>query len=396
MIATLATRADAAGIKTCVVSTDRDAFQLCSENVCLMMTPRGVSDVQRLHARARRAPLRRPARPGAGLHRAEGRHLRQHPGRPRDRRQDGRTADRPVRLARGGDRARGRALAGSAQEHHRARRAGTRVEGPRDDAARARPRLGADRARARARPTARSSARCSGASSSATCWAASTSWTRRCRRRCPSRSRESTVAWREGELPPLADWEGYAADGDRVAVATANGVVVRAEAEQRSVARRAAARRPRREVAQGAPRVDDTHDRRVPDRARARRVRARRPERRVRARGRCPEPAGRGGDRRARPPRRGAAAADRADARAGARARLRAPLPRDRAAADRRARGDGGRRASRSTPTEWARSRRGSSTGSRSSRRRRTSSRARSSCSARRSRSRGSSSRSSS
>jgi DNA polymerase I len=46
VIATLATRADAAEIKTCVVSTDRDAFQLCSDNVCVMMTPRGVSDVQ--------------------------------------------------------------------------------------------------------------------------------------------------------------------------------------------------------------------------------------------------------------------------------------------------------------------------------------------------------------
>ena len=46
VIATLATRADAEGVRTCVVSTDRDAFQLCSENVCLMMTPRGVSDVQ--------------------------------------------------------------------------------------------------------------------------------------------------------------------------------------------------------------------------------------------------------------------------------------------------------------------------------------------------------------
>src|SRR2546426_6085045 len=45
VIATLATRADEAGIKTCVVSTDRDAFQLCSENVCLLMTPRGVADV---------------------------------------------------------------------------------------------------------------------------------------------------------------------------------------------------------------------------------------------------------------------------------------------------------------------------------------------------------------
>jgi DNA polymerase-1 len=45
VIATLATRSDTAGVKTCVVSTDRDAFQLVSENVCLMMTPRGVADV---------------------------------------------------------------------------------------------------------------------------------------------------------------------------------------------------------------------------------------------------------------------------------------------------------------------------------------------------------------
>src|SRR5881628_2991599 len=45
VIATLATRADEAGIKTTVVSTDRDAFQLVSDNVSLMMTPRGVSDV---------------------------------------------------------------------------------------------------------------------------------------------------------------------------------------------------------------------------------------------------------------------------------------------------------------------------------------------------------------
>jgi DNA polymerase I len=45
VIATLATRADEAGIRTCVVSTDRDAFQLVTDNVCLMMTPRGVADV---------------------------------------------------------------------------------------------------------------------------------------------------------------------------------------------------------------------------------------------------------------------------------------------------------------------------------------------------------------
>ena len=45
VIATLATQADEAGLKTTVVSTDRDAFQLVSDNVALMMTPRGVSDV---------------------------------------------------------------------------------------------------------------------------------------------------------------------------------------------------------------------------------------------------------------------------------------------------------------------------------------------------------------
>jgi DNA polymerase-1 len=45
VIATLATRADEAGIKTTIVSTDRDAFQLVTDNVTLMMTPRGVADV---------------------------------------------------------------------------------------------------------------------------------------------------------------------------------------------------------------------------------------------------------------------------------------------------------------------------------------------------------------
>jgi DNA polymerase I len=45
VIATLATRADEEGIRTVVVSTDRDAFQLVTDNVVLMMTPRGVADV---------------------------------------------------------------------------------------------------------------------------------------------------------------------------------------------------------------------------------------------------------------------------------------------------------------------------------------------------------------
>jgi DNA polymerase I len=65
VIATLATRADAAGVRTCVVSTDRDAFQLCSANVCLMMTPRGVADVhvytpERVEARYGIAPAQVP------------------------------------------------------------------------------------------------------------------------------------------------------------------------------------------------------------------------------------------------------------------------------------------------------------------------------------------------
>jgi len=46
VLATMASRADEARIPTCVVSTDRDALQLVSESVCLMMTPRGVSDPQ--------------------------------------------------------------------------------------------------------------------------------------------------------------------------------------------------------------------------------------------------------------------------------------------------------------------------------------------------------------
>ncbi len=65
VIATLATRADAAGIKTTVVSTDRDAFQLVSPNVALMMTPRGVADVnvytpERVEARYGIPPVKVP------------------------------------------------------------------------------------------------------------------------------------------------------------------------------------------------------------------------------------------------------------------------------------------------------------------------------------------------
>jgi DNA polymerase I len=45
VIGTLSAMAERAGHRVCVVSTDRDAFQLASDNVCIMMTPRGISDV---------------------------------------------------------------------------------------------------------------------------------------------------------------------------------------------------------------------------------------------------------------------------------------------------------------------------------------------------------------
>ena len=92
VIATLATRADEAGIKTTVVSTDRDAFQLCSPNIALMMTPRGVADVNVYTPE--RVELRYGVRPDQvpdfiGL---KGDTLGQHPGRPRNRRQDRRAS----------------------------------------------------------------------------------------------------------------------------------------------------------------------------------------------------------------------------------------------------------------------------------------------------------------
>ena len=53
------------------MSTDRDAFQLVSDNVTLMMTPRGVADVN-VYTPERRGALRHPPRPDPGLHRPQG------------------------------------------------------------------------------------------------------------------------------------------------------------------------------------------------------------------------------------------------------------------------------------------------------------------------------------
>lgn len=46
VIATIAAQAERAGLTSCLVSTDRDAFQLVTDQTCLMMTPRGVGDVE--------------------------------------------------------------------------------------------------------------------------------------------------------------------------------------------------------------------------------------------------------------------------------------------------------------------------------------------------------------
>jgi len=45
VIGTLSAHAERAGIPTCVISHDRDAFQLVSELVCVLLSPRGVTDV---------------------------------------------------------------------------------------------------------------------------------------------------------------------------------------------------------------------------------------------------------------------------------------------------------------------------------------------------------------
>src|SRR4051812_15605174 len=45
VIGTLARRADQAGIPTCVISHDRDAFQLVSPQVSVLLSPRGVTEV---------------------------------------------------------------------------------------------------------------------------------------------------------------------------------------------------------------------------------------------------------------------------------------------------------------------------------------------------------------
>ena len=230
VIATLATRADEAGIKTCVVSTDRDAFQLVSDNVTLMMTPRGVADVNVYTPERVEARLGITARQGAGLHRAEGRHLRQHRGRPRHRRQDGVAADPEVRLARSRcsststSRRRRGARRSPSTPTRRATRRSSRPCAATSTSTATRP------SSSSLRPTARSSPRCSAASSSARCCSASTSSTRPSRPRPRGRSRASRSrgARREDQVTQCYKADRRARHGRQLRLAIANdeGVVV--------------------------------------------------------------------------------------------------------------------------------------------------------------------------
>jgi DNA polymerase I len=228
VIATLATRADAAGVKTCVVSTDRDAFQLCSENICLMMTPRGVSDVHVYTPE--RVELRYGVRPDQvpdfiGL--------------------KGDSSDNIPGVPGIGDKTAGQLIAqyGSLESviEHADELSPARRKNITEHAAQAR--ASKDLATMRREldldweptelalsPPDRSKLR---------------EMFRRFEFRnllgrvdeldeavpaAPSLRVEGTsVAWREGELPPVVAWEGYAADHDRVAVATDEGVIVAAK-----------------------------------------------------------------------------------------------------------------------------------------------------------------------
>ena len=225
VIATLATRADTAGIKTCVVSTDRDAFQLCSENVCLMMTPRGVSDVNVYTPE--RVELRYGVRPDQvpdfiGL--------------------KGDTSDNIPGVPGIGDKTAGQLIAqyGSlesviehADELSPARRKNITEH--------------ADQARAsKDLATMRRELDLDWEPTELALSPPDRSQLREMFRRFEFRNllgrvdeldeavpaapmlrvEGTTVAWHEGALPPVAEWEGYAADEGRIAVATPTGVVV--------------------------------------------------------------------------------------------------------------------------------------------------------------------------
>ena len=335
MIATLATRADAAGIKTCVVSTDRDAFQLCSENVCLMMTPRGVADVnvytpERVELRYGITPAQIPDFIGL----------------------KGDTSDNIPGIPGIGDKTAGQLIAQYGSLESVIEHAGELSPARRKNVTEF-----ADQARvAKGLATMRRDLDLDYDPAEVVLAPPDRSELKEIFRRFEFRgllSRVDTldeaipaapmavtgveVPWREGLLA-FSGRVGFAASGELAAIADERGRRRRAAAR----ARRGRPRRPRRQGA--ARRRRRRHAaRRVPDRAGALDVRAARPRGRVRRRA-APVAAGRGGDGGARRRGRGAAPA-RADAAGAPRgARRDAALPRGRDAAHARARRDGERR----------------------------------------------------
>ena len=167
VIATLAVRAREEGIPVMVVTGDRDAYQLVGDGIRVMSTSRGDHRDQGLRPRGGDRALRRAARAG---HRPDGparRHLRQHPRRPRHRREDRRPAAAEVRHPRGRARQRRGGLRRQTQaEPGRARRRRPHVEAARDAAVRPRDRGRPAARRWRPSPTA---APCASSCASSSC-----------------------------------------------------------------------------------------------------------------------------------------------------------------------------------------------------------------------------------
>ena len=180
VIAALTEQAKERGIPVMVVTGDRDAYQLVERRRADHEHEPRRDRHEGLRPPGRDRPLRHPAGAGPGLHRPQGRHVRQHPRRPGHRRQDGLGPAAALRRPRDRARQRRRDLRRQAQaEPHRARRRRAAVQAARDDgprrAGRHRPRGRDD---ARGRPLRRA-ARCSATGSCATRCAGS-------RRRSPS------------------------------------------------------------------------------------------------------------------------------------------------------------------------------------------------------------------
>ena len=166
VIATLPGRPARQGIPVMVVSGDRDVYQLVGDGIRVMTTSRGITETK---VYDREGVIERygvPPELVTDLIGLQGRHLRQHPRRPRDRRQDRRPAAAGVRLARGGARQRRQDLRRETQaEPDRARRRRPHLEAAGDAAVRHRDRVDLGEAMARrARPQRACASSCASSS----------------------------------------------------------------------------------------------------------------------------------------------------------------------------------------------------------------------------------------